>query len=343
MNNAGVDMELVRDKFDLSSYLQQQNDDYRLGSPAQITSHVVDMFYGAKRDEGALMPWPKTHKLFKFRPGEVTVWCGINGHGKSMLTSQVALELAWNGEKPCIASMEMLPKRTLWRMVRQASGSSEPSIQYIKQFLGWLDRKLYIFDHHGTVNSRLITGAIRYSALTIGVKHFFIDSLMKTCKGEDDYNGQKDFVDEVCSIARELNMHIHLIHHVRKGENEFTIPGKFDGKGSGAIADQVDNWITCWRNKRKEAALAANATDAKAMNEPDCVLNIDKQRNGEWEGRIGLWYDPSSMSYIEQRGQTPRKYEFELEEVCVRDEPKSIGHIGTDIPAEGQSLQAAQG
>lgn len=342
-------MELVQDTFDLSRYLATQTDDYRLESPAKITTNVIDMFYGQTRDEGATMPWTKTHKLLKFRPGEVTVWCGINGHGKSMITSQVALNFAWSGEKPCIASMEMLPKRTLWRMVRQASGNSEPSIQYIKQFLGWLDRKLYIFDHHGTVSGKLILGAARASAAAYGVKHFFIDSLMKTCKGEEDYSGQKDFVDECCATARDLNIHIHLIHHVRKGENEFAIPGKFDGKGSGAIADQVDNWITVWRNKRKEAGLAANPTDAKLMSDPDCVLNVDKQRNGEWEGRIALWFDPASMSYVETRGETPKRKEFELEEVCVSPKQSGTGaqEEGRDtvdgLRGEGSALQAAQG
>jgi twinkle protein len=342
-------MEYVRDAFDLSSYLNRKDDEYRLDSPAKITSSVIDMFYGEKKDEGDFMPWQKTQKLFKFRPGEVTVWCGINGHGKSMITSQVALDLAWNGGKPCIASMEMLPKRTLWRMVRQASGSSEPSIQYIKQFLGWCDRKIHIFDHHGTVNPDLILGAARYAALTLGTKHMFIDSLMKCVKGEDDYNGQKNFIDEACAIARDLNIHLHIIHHVRKGENEFQIPGKFDGKGSGAIADQVDNWITVFRDKRREAGLVANPTDAKLLNAPDCILNIDKQRNGEWEGRIGLFFDPASMSYVEQRGQAPRKYEFELEEVCVptnedgTEEQAGQQHRSHGVRPEGGALQAAQG
>jgi twinkle protein len=181
-----------------------------------------------------------------------------------------------------------------------------------------------MFDHQGTVNHPLILGTVRYAALSMGVTHFFIDSLMKTCKGEDDYNGQKDFVGELTTIARDLGIHVHLVHHVRKGETEWSIPGKFDGKGSGAIADQVDNWITVWRNKRKESGLAANPVDMKLGLEPDCILHVDKQRNGEWEGRIGLWYDMASMSYVESRGSAPRHYEFEPEEVCVRDKPDVV-------------------
>lgn len=334
-------MKLIRDDFDLARYLQQNKDDYKLSSPARMADSVVDMFYGEKVDHGDPLPWAKTHKLIKLRPGEVTVWCGINGHGKSMVTSQVALHLAWSGSRPCMASMEMLPRRTLWRMVRQASGYSEPSISYIRRFLGWMDRKMYIFDHVGTVEPELILGSIRFAAVERKVDHFFIDSLMKCSRGEDDYNGQKDFVDQLTAIAKDHNIHIHLIHHVRKGENEFTIPGKFDGKGSGAIADLTDNWITVWRNKRKEATLASDPTNAKAMNEPDCILNVDKQRNGEWEGRIGLWFDHASMSYKETSHEAPRRYELELEEVCVADKPDVAGGEAGALPETAERAAAA--
>jgi twinkle protein len=317
-------MELVNDSFDFSKWLRVPNDDYRLNSPAKSIADVIDMFYGETKDEGALLPWIKTHKLIRFRKGEVTVWCGINGHGKSNITSQVALDLAWQGERVCIASMEMLPKRTLWRMVRQAAGMNDPSISYIRQFIGWLNQRVWMFDHQGIVGQPLILGTIRYAVHSLKVNHFFIDSLMKTCRGEDDYNGQKDFMDQLTSIARDLGIHIHVVHHVRKGDNEYAVPGKFDGKGSGAIADQTDNWVTVWRNKRKEIALVSNPTD-KVMLEPDCILGVDKQRNGEWEGRIGLWYEASSMSYVEHRGQRPRHYELALEEVCVRDQANVAG------------------
>jgi twinkle protein len=29
------------------------------------------------------------------------------------------------------------------------------------------------------------------------------------------------------------------------------------------------------------------------------MVICDKQRNGEWEGRIGLWYLPAAMQFVE--------------------------------------------
>ena len=32
---------------------------------------------------------------------------------------------------------------------------------------------------------------------------------------------------------------------------------------------------------------------------PDAMLICDKQRNFDWEGRIGLWYHRDSMQFVE--------------------------------------------
>ena len=37
-------------------------------------------------DVSKVMPWSKTESGFQFRPGEVTVYAGSNGSGKSMIT-----------------------------------------------------------------------------------------------------------------------------------------------------------------------------------------------------------------------------------------------------------------
>jgi twinkle protein len=39
------------------------------------------------------MPWSKAIGEFNFRPGEVTLYAGSNGGGKSLITGQIALRL----------------------------------------------------------------------------------------------------------------------------------------------------------------------------------------------------------------------------------------------------------
>jgi twinkle protein len=130
-----------------------------------------------------------------------------------------------------------------------------------------------------------------------GVVRGVIDSLMKCGIAEDDYTRQKNFLDQLCSIARDTDCHVHLIAHSRKGADEMKPPGKMDVKGSGAITDQVDNVLAVWRNKKKE--LDIEKGDFAGKSDPDCLLICDKQRNGEWEGRVALWLDRESMQYTE--------------------------------------------
>ncbi|WP_258005618.1 DnaB-like helicase C-terminal domain-containing protein [Castellaniella caeni] len=251
---------------------------------------------------GAKLPWSRTHDNVRFRPGEVTLWPGINGSGKSQLLGQVVLGFCAQQEPTCIASFEMLPIRTLERMRRQASMCESPARTFTERFMRFLDGRLWIYDQHGQVDPRMVYAVIRYCARILKIKHMVIDSLMKCVRGEDDYNGQKDFVNMLTTLAKEENLHIHLVHHIRKGDNEDKPPTKWDVKGSGSIADQVDQLMIVWRNKAKERAIAAAAATGKQLDDetrdkPDAMICVEKNRNGEWEGRIPLWYHRESLQY----------------------------------------------
>ena len=99
---------------------------------------------------------------------------------------------------------------------------------------------------------------------------------MKCVSGEDDYNGQKKFVDEITALARDHNIHVHLVHHIRKLQSDELMPNKNDLRGSSSITDQVDNVFIVWRNKKKENEIQKGIdTD---MSSPDMILMNEKQR-----------------------------------------------------------------
>ena len=119
------------------------------------------------------------------------------------------------------------------------------------QFGEWTTGSMWLYDQMGTADAATTIGMVRYCAKELGITHVFVDNLAKCVKGEDDYNGQKQFVDELTSVARDYDMHIHLVHHLKKPANENSVPDKHDNKGSGAITDLVDNVMLVWRNKVK--------------------------------------------------------------------------------------------
>jgi twinkle protein len=304
---------LSPDEIDFAAYLAMTEAKTKVRPAGDWIEELIEELGHDVSEQKALLPWDKTHNLVGFRPGEVTLWAGVNGHGKSLLTGQVALSLIAQGEKTCVASFEMKPRKTLARMARQWSGQ-RPTGEWMQdervlatyrdlyeQFGTFCQRHLWFYDQQGTVKTDVILGVMKYAAVELGIRQFFLDSLMKCVRGEDDYNGQKAFVDEATAIARDTGMHVHLVHHLRKLGHENDQPDKNDVKGTGAIADQVDNMLLVWRNKRKEADIAAGKM--VAPDDPDARLICCKQRNGEWEGRIALWFEPDSQQFVGRSGQ----------------------------------------
>ncbi len=312
--------EFIRDDIDFAAYMRDTEPKQKV-KPA--TQWVGDLIVGLSTrctERRAVLPWQKTHALIAFRPGEVTLWAGVNGHGKSLITGQAVLSLITQGERVCIASFEMKPLKTLERMARQFSGQApngawmhSPEVQatfkeLYEQFGIFTDDRLWLYDQQGTVKKEVLFGVIRYCAHELKIGHVVIDSLMKCVKGSDDYNAQKEFVDELCAYARDLNIHIHLVHHIKKLGSETDVPDKMDVKGAGEITDQVDNLLLVWRNKRKERDAAANKK--VDYSECDAFLICDKQRNGDWEGRIALYYESASQQFVGSPGAPALDFSF---------------------------------
>jgi len=283
---------LIKD-IDYATFIGQQ-EAQELRPASDFIDELTARLNGEYGEAGLCLPWSKTHELVRLRPGEVSIWAGINGHGKSMVLGQVAAWLMLD-TRIVIASMEMKPEATLARMVRQVSGYKNPTDEFVDFFIARSNDRLWIYDQLDTVESDRIIGMIWYAANELDVQHVIIDSLMKCGIKTDDYNAQKTFVDRLCWTAKTLNVHIHLVHHMRKGEREGTPPDKFDIRGASEITDLADNVFIVHRNKDKEAKLERG--EDVADNLPDASLTISKQRHGEWEGRVALWFDRRSQSF----------------------------------------------
>ncbi len=302
-------MNIIPDTIDWSAY-ESETEEAAKVRPAQdfIAAMIDDIGRPDRIEPQSFMPWEKTHPLVAFRGGEVTLWAGINGHGKSQVTGMVASSLVAQSERVCIASFEMKPRKTLHRMIRQFMGLNDHNAgpeeaellrEIYGQFSSLCSNFLWLYDQQGTVSPERVAAVTRYAFKTLGVKHMFIDSLMKCVKNEDDYNEQKALVDELTAIARDYNAHVHLVHHLRKTGKETDMPDKSDVKGSGAIVDQVDNLMLVWRNKVKEDQVMAGKM--VSQDDPDTLILVKKQRNGTgWEGPIRLWFDKESLQYTGQ-------------------------------------------
>ena len=311
-------MVTTLDDIDFSIYLKETDNQVKVKKASSYAESLKARLRAKKQDNFAKLPWTKTHDSFEFRKGEVTLWGGQNGHGKSQIVSQIVLSLIGQEEKVVIASFEMKPVITMQRLARMWIGMNpfSPEFQGNKgiaalddmydQFCEWTDGKLWLYDQMGTAEADNVIGMARYAAKELHVTHIVIDNLAKCIDFEDDYNGQKTFVNELTSIARDYNVHVHLVHHLKKPANENALPDKHDMKGSGSITDQVDNVMLVWRNKAKEEAVKGSFAKP---DEPDQRIYCRKQRNyegsGEGEPTIRLWFHRDSQQYVSEERSGP--------------------------------------
>lgn len=282
----------------------------------QANSYLPEVFSffesGGETTSGQPLPWSKTSSHVRVRPGEISVWAGINGHGKSQVVGHLTVDSIARGERWCIASMEFKPYRLLARLCRQATATNQPKqVSDGPRIEKLFADRLWIFDVQGTAKAARVLEVFEYALKRYGVKNFVVDSLAKCGFGEDAYNEQKDFVDKLGDFARNNDVHVHLVCHARKGKDESEVPDKFDVKGTGALTDMVDNLFIVWRNKPKEEKLRNSKNDFERANmqkQPDGIVECCKQRNGEWEGKVSLWFDPASLQYLEEFGIGPKRY-----------------------------------
>lgn len=287
---------LNADDIDWPKYMADTEVQHRVRPPSHWEDDLVDEFLD--QGEGTThprLPWERLANKIALRPGEVSLWFGFNGHGKSLLLGQAVLSLCAQGERCCILSFEMRPRKTLARMARQFADAEQPTPRQVREFVRWCEGKLWLYDQTSTVSPEKVYAVIRFGAAELGLKHFVVDCLTKCVASDDDYAGQKAVVDKLTSLALGLGVHIHLVHHARKDRDEKQPPRKMDALGASAITNLVDNVFIAWRNKAKHERAAPDHT------QPDAVLICDKQRHGTgWEGLQNLEFHQRSKQYIER-------------------------------------------
>jgi len=258
------------------------------------------------------MPAMKGADDFQLRLGELVLATGVNGHGKSEFLGHLIVDAMRASMRWCIASMELRPGRLVGRMTQQAAGCEKPTRDYQNAILNWYDDKLWIFDVNGTAKATRIIDVFEYAFKRYGIRHFLIDSLMKCGIADDDYAGQKAFLESLCDFKNKYNVCIIIVAHARKLSDETQIAGKFDVLGASAITNLIDSGFTVWRNKKKEQIARGErepVSDEEFKMMPDCRAHIWKQRNGSgWEGKLNFWFDPGSRQYRPAPDSKPFEY-----------------------------------
>ncbi|WP_273723484.1 toprim domain-containing protein [Bartonella sp. AU18XJBT] len=306
---AGIDRATIKAAFSSAQSFAPEG----LRRASDYKDQVIGLFWPEpEKHLGYTVPYPKLKDKLHFRPAELTLWSGASGAGKSQLLSDCIPHWIAQNSRLCLASLEMKGEQSLRRLTKQTGGLEQPTKETIERILHFLDDGLILYEHVGKSNVDTLLDVFDYCRARYGCDQFIIDSLMRLGIASDDYAKQEQAVYKMVDWAVLNNVHIHLVAHARKGGLDKDIPSTEDIKGASEIGANAFNIITIWRNRSLEDKIfAASLAQEKAdlAKRPGVIMNIAKQRSGDFEGKVGLWFDPQTYRYRCSFEQSfPRRY-----------------------------------
>ena len=265
---------------------------------------------GEENRVGAKLPFTWDDD-FRILPNSLTLWSGINGHGKSLITQQAALyflnqQYSSREEKILIWSPELPPEVTVARILKQATGLKNPTEKFQDEIFDFIEDRLYLYVREHNVTPNELIGMIRFAVQELKVTTIILDSLMKvrlTDRSDNLHLHQKNFCNTLANECRGSGLSIFLVVHSRKRESENQRIGKFDVKGSGDLVDLCDCLIAVSRNKKKSEAQMCGDTDRD--DEPDGWVSVQKNRHGGIEPSFPVWFLPEPMQFVKSDRERP--------------------------------------
>lgn len=255
-----------------------------------------------------------------FLMGELSVWTGRRGEGKSTLLSQLLLEAldqdatvcAYSGELPAWkfkywASLQAAGPDHIRMEKDKSSGKLVPVVSPLvqPQIDEWYRRRFFLYDIgkstvHDAANILRLFG---YAHRWYGAKVFLVDNIMtarfKGTRDADFYRAQSAFVNDLATFARSNGVHVHLVAHPKKTDQKHLAAD--DVGGIGDITNFADNVFALERTRKGEAG------------EGQTVLNILKNRFYGVRKQIGLTFDETSRRFYKSgTGDPNRHYGWEL-------------------------------
>lgn len=255
-----------------------------------------------------------------FFAGELSVWTGKRGIGKSTILSQILLGAIDQGHVVCAYSGELDKAQFReWTYLQAAgpdhigyrddplTGKRLPTVdpQVDSLISDWLKERYWLFDlERNTLHDpEAILNQFSYAKMRYGADVFLLDNMMTVdfdCRRESDLNRvQSQFMRTLVTFAKRKHVHVHLVVHPRKSTSaENSKITADDVYGSGDITNRPDNVFFLTTH---------TAQDHKGQPETKPMLMTLKNR--DFGSKVNQWLDFDKKSrrfFVDQTGD-PRK------------------------------------
>ena len=204
----------------------------------------------ANFDETAGTKWKRFERLNElvggFRRGEVTVFTGRTGSGKTTFISEYSLDMCMQGVNTLWGSFEVRNVRLAKMQLKQFSQINLE--EELSQFDYWADKfsklPMYYLTFHGAEEVDKVLDAMGYAVYVYDIGHVVIDNLQfmmgSNLKTLDRYYAQDMIIGKFRKFASLHNIHLTLVIHPRKeDEPVLTVNSIFGGAKATQEADNV--------------------------------------------------------------------------------------------------------
>jgi len=247
-----------------------------------------------------------------FKRGMVSVWTGKRGCGKSSLLNMLILNAAQKGFKSALWTGELTDSMAKTWIYLQAAGKQYNERQYGTDYFvtpekiadridPWIDKYFWLFNNKYGDNFKQIEEQVRKLVKESGIDVVIFDNLMTLdirMLDENKYDRQGILLQSLEDLAKELNIHIHLVAHPHKSLAYIQVDNI---SGSGDISNKADNIFvlsrvdTAFKQNAKEYM---SAMDYQDIIDSGCtnVIEVGKFRSkGTLMGSFfKLWFEEES-------------------------------------------------
>ncbi|KAK0137716.1 Twinkle protein, mitochondrial [Merluccius polli] len=219
-----------------------------------------DDVYGelANTEQVAGVKWsrfPELNRILKgHRKGELTVFTGPTGSGKTTFISEVALDLCMQGVNTLWGSFEINNVRLAKVMLTQFS--MQRLEENLERYDYWADQfeelPLYFMTFHGQQNIKTVLDTMQHAAYLYDINHVVIDNLQFMMGQEnlsvDKFAVQDHIIGAFRKFATNSSCHVTLVIHPRKEEDdrELQTASIF---GSAKASQEADNVLILQEKK----------------------------------------------------------------------------------------------
>jgi twinkle protein len=175
------------------------------------------------------LPWCfdiLTKATYGRRYGEIYAVGSGTGVGKTdFLTQQIAFDVDHGYSVGCLF-LEQKPVETIKRIAGKAAGKrfhvpdGSWEMDELKKYVGRLKGKVTMYDSFGSTEWELVSSKIRFMAISLGIRIFYLDHLTAMADTADEKGSLEQIMKEMAGIANELSIIIVFVSHLTTPEGK---------------------------------------------------------------------------------------------------------------------------